>query len=176
MVAPARTDLADPAAAHQGEGGLVEQGHDRRPLPVVDRALVFAQGHILDAVQAVLATPVPADQGQQTRRVSLPRRQTGDEVDHLRVRGRRIEGHIDRHRRALTILQALEDQRTRTTEGEDMADQTTGAKESKPYRCSFCGKDNAEVRRLIAGPNGVSICDQCVARCNEILAKEEAMA
>ena len=89
---------------------------------------------------------------------------------------RRIEGQIDRHRRALTILQALEGQWATNTEGGHMADQTTGARESKPYRCSFCGKDNAEVRRLIAGPNGVFICDQCVARCNEILAKEEAMA
>ena len=57
-----------------------------------------------------------------------------------------------------------------------MADQTIGAKASKPYHCSFCGKDNAEVRRLIAGPNGVFICDECVAKCNEILAKEEARA
>ena len=89
---------------------------------------------------------------------------------------RRIEGQIDRHRRALTILQALEGQWATNTEGKHMADQTTGARESKPYRCSFCGKDNAEVRRLIAGPNGVFICDECVARCNEILAKEETMA
>jgi ATP-dependent Clp protease ATP-binding subunit ClpX len=57
-----------------------------------------------------------------------------------------------------------------------MADQTTGAKESKPYRCPFCGKDNAEVRHMIAGPNGVFICDECVAKCNEIVAKEEAKA
>src|SRR5918912_1049638 len=89
---------------------------------------------------------------------------------------RRIEEHIDRHRRALTILQALEGQWATSLEGGHMADQTTGARESKPYRCSFCGKDNAEVRRLIAGPNGVFICDERVARCNEILAKEEARA
>lgn len=42
----------------------------------------------------------------------------------------------------------------------------------KPYACSFCGKDNGKVKRLIAGPNGVFICDECVERCNEILAKE----
>lgn len=46
--------------------------------------------------------------------------------------------------------------------------------ESKPYQCSFCGKDNAEVRRMIAGPNGVFICDECMTKCNEIIAKEEA--
>lgn len=37
------------------------------------------------------------------------------------------------------------------------------------YRCSFCGKGQGEVRRLIAGPDAVSICDECVALCNEII-------
>jgi hypothetical protein len=34
--------------------------------------------------------------------------------------------------------------------------------------CSFCGRDNASVRKLIAGP-GVYICDACVAACGRIL-------
>ena len=34
--------------------------------------------------------------------------------------------------------------------------------------CSFCGKDNTRVTRLIAGP-GVYICDECVALCGQIL-------
>ncbi len=38
--------------------------------------------------------------------------------------------------------------------------------------CSFCGKTKEQVRRLIAGPNGVHICDQCVALCNQLLAEE----
>ena len=45
---------------------------------------------------------------------------------------------------------------------------------SKPYECSFCGKKQEEVRRMIAGPRGVFICDSCVQKCNEIIAKEEA--
>ena len=36
--------------------------------------------------------------------------------------------------------------------------------------CSFCGKSQAEVRKLIAGP-AVFICDECVALCNEIIAE-----
>ncbi len=36
--------------------------------------------------------------------------------------------------------------------------------------CSFCGKDNTQVTRLIAGP-GVHICDECVGLCDEILAE-----
>ena len=39
-------------------------------------------------------------------------------------------------------------------------------------RCSFCGKEQLQVRRLIAGPNGAHICDGCVGLCNEILARE----
>ena len=37
--------------------------------------------------------------------------------------------------------------------------------------CSFCGKSQEQVRRLIAGPNLVFICDECVALCNEIIAE-----
>jgi ClpX C4-type zinc finger len=85
-----------------------------------------------------------------------------------------IEGHIERHRRALTRLRALDEQWAHNKEGQHVADQSNEIKASKPYRCSFCGKDNAEVRRLIAGPNGVFICEECVAKCNEILAKEDA--
>ena len=38
--------------------------------------------------------------------------------------------------------------------------------------CSFCGKDKSAVQRMIAGPNGVFICNECIALCNEILAQE----
>ena len=40
-------------------------------------------------------------------------------------------------------------------------------------RCSFCGKEAIEVRKLITGPQ-VHICDECVALCNEILAQDGA--
>ena len=42
------------------------------------------------------------------------------------------------------------------------------------YHCSFCGKPQDQVRRLIAGPNFVYICDACVGKCTAILAAEEA--
>src|SRR2546428_14170857 len=37
--------------------------------------------------------------------------------------------------------------------------------------CSFCGKSQDEVRKLIAGPT-VYICDECVDLCNDIIAEE----
>ncbi len=39
-------------------------------------------------------------------------------------------------------------------------------------RCSFCGKSQAQVRKLIAGPNGAYICDDCVDICAEIIEDE----
>ncbi|GII82239.1 ATP-dependent Clp protease ATP-binding subunit ClpX [Sphaerisporangium siamense] len=38
--------------------------------------------------------------------------------------------------------------------------------------CSFCGKGQRRVRRLIAGPGGVTICDECVEVCNELIEDE----
>lgn len=43
-------------------------------------------------------------------------------------------------------------------------------------RCSFCGKGQHEVARLIAGPGAVSICNECVALCGEIIAEERTGA
>ncbi|MDQ2742924.1 MAG: ATP-dependent Clp protease ATP-binding subunit ClpX [Chloroflexota bacterium] len=42
------------------------------------------------------------------------------------------------------------------------------------YRCSFCGKSQEQVHRLIAGPGGVYICDECIDLCQEIIAEEQA--
>jgi ATP-dependent Clp protease ATP-binding subunit ClpX len=39
--------------------------------------------------------------------------------------------------------------------------------------CSFCNREQDEVNRLIAGPNSVYICDECVDLCKEILEEEE---
>ncbi len=42
-----------------------------------------------------------------------------------------------------------------------------------PLKCSFCGKHQDQVKRLIAGP-GVYICDECVELCNDIIEEEQA--
>ncbi len=45
------------------------------------------------------------------------------------------------------------------------------SEDSKLLYCSFCGKSQAEVRKLIAGPS-VFICDECVELCNDIIREE----
>ena len=50
--------------------------------------------------------------------------------------------------------------------------------ENKQLRCSFCGKPQSQVKRLVAGP-GVYICDECVQICLDIInegAKNEEIA
>ena len=45
------------------------------------------------------------------------------------------------------------------------------SKTDEILRCSFCGKTQNQVNRLIAGPN-VNICDECIERCHTILEEE----
>ena len=42
----------------------------------------------------------------------------------------------------------------------------------KNVRCSFCGKPQNMAMKLIAGPNGVYICDECIGICDEIIEEE----
>ena len=46
-----------------------------------------------------------------------------------------------------------------------------GADDKGQLKCSFCGKTQEQVRKLVAGP-GVYICDECIELCNEIIAEE----
>jgi len=48
---------------------------------------------------------------------------------------------------------------------------TKDQESSKLLYCSFCGKSQHEVRKLIAGPS-VFICDECVELCNDIIREE----
>ena len=49
-----------------------------------------------------------------------------------------------------------------------MSEKNTG---EKLLYCSFCGKSQHEVRKLIAGPS-VFICDECIELCNDIIREE----
>ncbi len=50
-------------------------------------------------------------------------------------------------------------------------DQRGNGGRDKIFHCSFCGKSQHEVRKLIAGPS-VYVCDECVALCNDIINEE----
>jgi ATP-dependent Clp protease ATP-binding subunit ClpX len=52
-----------------------------------------------------------------------------------------------------------------------MTDHSSGKDDGKLLYCSFCGKSQHEVRKLIAGPS-VFICDECVDLCNDIIREE----
>ena len=45
-------------------------------------------------------------------------------------------------------------------------------KKEKRIRCSFCHKTEDQVRKLIAGPDGAFICDECIGICAEIMDEE----
>ncbi|MCC6238387.1 MAG: ATP-dependent Clp protease ATP-binding subunit ClpX [Dehalococcoidia bacterium] len=49
---------------------------------------------------------------------------------------------------------------------------TTTRNRGVQYHCSFCGKNQDAVKRLIAGPGAVYICDECVELCQEIINEE----
>jgi len=52
-----------------------------------------------------------------------------------------------------------------------MTDKKDQKDHASPLKCSFCGKGQDEVKKLIAGPS-VFICNECVDLCNEIIAEE----
>src|ERR1700675_4084128 len=45
-------------------------------------------------------------------------------------------------------------------------------KKNSVLLCSFCGKSQREVKKLVAGPS-VYICEECISLCNEIIASED---
>ena len=55
---------------------------------------------------------------------------------------------------------------------------TTNRKDRTPERftCSFCSKPQESVRRLIAGPSKIFICNECVARCQQIITDDKPVA
>ena len=47
-----------------------------------------------------------------------------------------------------------------------------GKNSDDKIKCSFCGRPQGQVRKMISGPNGVFICDECIEVCNEIIMEE----
>ncbi len=78
MVAQAGGNLTDAGPMQEADGRVAQGGHGGRPL--MEGALVLAQGHILDAVEAMLAGPLPALEGQEAIRRPCLGPQAGDPI------------------------------------------------------------------------------------------------
>jgi len=72
-----------------------------------------------------------------------------------------MAAHLSTARRRITRMQRRDSHMARIGESTDL------------LKCSFCGKSQKQVRKLIAGP-GVYICDECIELCNEIIEEELA--
>ncbi|MBQ4155684.1 MAG: ATP-dependent Clp protease ATP-binding subunit ClpX, partial [Clostridia bacterium] len=44
--------------------------------------------------------------------------------------------------------------------------------DNKSFCCSFCGKDESQVRQIVRAPNDVCICDECIKLCNQVIGAE----
>jgi len=82
----------------------------------------------------------------------------------------RITELMTEYGRTLRDLPTAEEWCISIRKDQSMTSETT---ETTTYQCSFCGKDNTSVERMIAGPHRVYICNECVALCNAIIAEEE---
>ena len=54
-----------------------------------------------------------------------------------------------------------------------MSKKNDSEKNNGKIRCSFCGQTSKQVGQMIAGPNGIFICDECIGTCNDILRMQE---
>jgi hypothetical protein len=74
----------------------------------------------------------------------------------------------------LDVVRGALDAHGRGPQGATGADHRRGqmARRTQVTHCSFCGKSQAQDRRLIGGPGGISICQECVALCHSILAEQ----
>lgn len=55
---------------------------------------------------------------------------------------------------------------------DDFKDIHDGSGSGDGLRCSFCGRGSSEVEKLVAGPAGTNICDECIEACNDIIFEE----
>ena len=93
-------------------------------------------------------------------------------ADETRV-GRILERHRARLRGEIEMRRRIVRQIPTKEEWMYRQESTIGHEQQNPT-CSFCGKRRDEVRRMIAGPNDVIICNECVGLCNKVLADEES--
>ena len=53
-----------------------------------------------------------------------------------------------------------------------MSDHTKEEKDHNEITCAFCGKTPSEAAAMIAGPNGIHICNECISVCADVMMRE----
>lgn len=127
----------------------------RRLPPAADRDRILdeARDHLLDAVACELACGTPEPTA--------------------------VRRALARFGSARQVARAFDPRPRWRTLGEGLVQLTFRRKavsQPRERRCSFCSKGQSQVKRMIAGPNDVQICDECVALCNQIIHKAEGEA
>ena len=83
-----------------------------------------------------------------------------------------LEEHIVRLRTLVDLIAGAVDARIHPTYRCQEGSMSRSRQEQRRYtRCSFCGKGQDQVKKLVAGP-GVYICNMCIELCNEVLAED----
>ena len=63
-----------------------------------------------------------------------------------------------------------------TTDQTNGGDDGSSSGSGEAYSCSFCGKPQESVKRLIAGPSKIFICNECVGRCQQIITDDKPIS
>lgn len=88
--------------------------------------------------------------------------------EHLVRHRQMIESRIASYHDGLALLQTLD------TWAESVGKAHPQKEGWREYECAFCGKSNTAVNRMIAGAKGGLICDDCVGKCQRLLADHTA--
>ena len=163
---------------HQGSGGFRGSTPDVL-IQMRECELLNQRNHEILARH----TGQPLEEGRRGHRAGLfPVRRAGQGLWHHRRGLLGPERFADRADQDASRSRAAEETRPTPAakkshqgigqEGRERAVASGTGKGTKvPYRCSFCGKSQEQVRKLIAG-QGVYICDECISLCQEIIEEE----
>ncbi|HVC79461.1 MAG TPA: sigma factor-like helix-turn-helix DNA-binding protein, partial [Chloroflexota bacterium] len=139
----------------------------------------IAEADLAASVQAAIAA-LPRGQRTAVRLFYLSELSSKETAALLGIAEGAVRTRLYKARSTLRgVLRVLAEEEHLVMIDEQVTDESgMSGEEKREYICSFCGKKNAEVHRMIAGPPPLSaaICDACVALCNQIIAREETQA
>lgn len=63
-------------------------------------------------------------------------------------------------------------QHSKTSENDAVTKTASEENSRHPVNCSFCGKRQDQVKKVVAGPNNVFICNECIDLCSLLMAEQ----